>query len=78
MSTDLRDRVFARHVQEVEDMVDHEVAFSEVERRVAATDLREDDQAALWLLAWSDLADDGRYRHRRRTTHTPPVRGGVC
>ena len=78
MTTDLRDRVFARHVREVEDMVDREVAFSEVERRVAATGLREDDQAALWLLAWSDLADDGRYRHRRRITRMPPVRGGVC
>ena len=77
MSTELRDRVYARHVREVQDMVDREVAFTEVERRVAATDLREDDQAALWLLAWSDLADDGRYRHRRRGRRMSPLEGGV-
>ena len=77
MSTDLRDRAFVRHVREVEGMVDRGVRFAEVERVVAETDLREDHRAALWLLAWSDLAEDGQYRRRRTATPVPLVEGGV-
>ncbi len=77
MSTDLRDRAFVRHVREVEGMVDRGVAFAEVEAAVAETDLREDHRAALWLLAWSDLAEDGQYRHRRTARSVPRVEAGV-
>jgi hypothetical protein len=73
MTTAFHDPVFMHHVREVEGMVDRGVAFDEVERRVAETHLREDDQAALWLLAWSDLADDGHYRHRRIARQVPLV-----
>lgn len=77
MSTEMRDRAFVRHVREVEGMVDRGVAFAEVEQRVADSGLQEDDQAALWLLAWSVLSDDGRYRRRGRPRLVPSAAGGV-
>ena len=44
---------FARCEREVEEMVDRHLPFGEIEEAIEATGLPADEQAALWIVAWS-------------------------